>query len=224
MRISRAEAIGLGIIVPKPRSHSKVRLPMSYTQHEAMILGIDPGAVAGWGIVGPRRFRYSAGPDRSQNTVPARLGIATDEQNRSIIVQWAIAEARTYSLPLFVVGETWTFGDPRRDPKAKALMMMGLGAAWRDWDRELRRYRVPQNRILRVNTQRWRADVLKGCGAKTTDEWKLAAQRCVRGRFQDIGDEYPHDAYEGLCIALWGSQSGEVGAKIESLPMWPRKK
>jgi hypothetical protein len=187
-----------------------VALPPVWRPHQVVILGIDSAAQSGWGIWRPGSLRVGVIRDR--------VGA---EAERCQVVEAAIAEARAHGLGLIVLGEKWTAGGAVRDGKMHASTLLGLGAAWRDWERVLRHYRVPRKRLLRVNVKTWQGAMLKGLGARTSAELKAAAKLVTRSRFPGLPDGLAPDAYDAGCIVLWGGQSGEVGHALASSRLWP---
>lgn len=190
------------------------------------MLAIDAGETSGWAMWKPGEFVYKVGSLGGLDRTPLRLGTIRRFDDRKLIVQWAVREAEASSLPLVVVGESWTAGSAQKDGRMHALTLLGLGAAWRDWENALHECRVPKNRVLRVNVQTWRAAMLKGLGARRSEQLKKAAEIVVRGRFPQLAkvSGLTSDAWEAACIALWASQSGEVGLRLSETKHWPKPK
>jgi len=187
------------------------RLPPVWKPHQAVVLGIDVAATSGWAIWKPGTLLVG--------TVHDRIGA---EAVRCSVVESAIEEAQACGLGLIVVAEKWTAGSAVRDGRMNASTLLGLGGAWRDWQRVLVEYRVPRKRILRVNVKTWQGAMLKGLGARRSEQLKAAARLVVSSRFPALGKvDLTSDAYDAGCIALWASQSGEVGAALAASRAWP---
>jgi hypothetical protein len=178
---------------------------------DVVVLGIDVGAQSGWGIWKPGTLLIG--------TIRDRVGA---EAERIAVVESAIDEAQACDLNLVVVAEKWTAGGFGKDRRMSATTLMGLGGAWRDWQRVLKHFKVPQKRILRVNVRTWQGSLLSGLGARHSAALKSAAQAVVCSRFPSIAT-VPHepDAYDAGCICLWGSQSGEVATAVANSRRWP---
>lgn len=181
--------------------------------HNVVVLGLDCGAQSGWAIWTPKTFHIG--------TIFNRVGA---EGERVAVVEAAIRVAETLGLGLVVVAEKWTAGMWGKDRRMNAATLMGLGAAWRDWQRVLQHCKVPKKRIVRVNVRTWQGRLLSGLGARTSEQLKAAAKRVVQGRYPKLAQgEYTFDAYDAGCISLWGSQSGEVATALASARQWPSK-
>lgn len=188
--------------------------PAAWKPHSVVVLGLDGGKQSGWCIWTPTTFHIG--------TILNRVGA---ESERVAVVEAAIRVAEKLGLGLVVVAEKWTAGGWGKDRRMNAATLMGLGAAWRDWQRVLQHWKVPKKRIVRVNVRTWQGRLLSGLGARTSDQLKAAAKRVVHARYPRLAtsDEYTSDAYDAGCIALWGSQSGEVATVIASARQWPGK-
>lgn len=176
-----------------------------------VVLGLDGGAQSGWGIWTPKTLHIG--------TIFNRVGA---EEERVRVVQAAIQVAQSAELGLVVVAEKWTAGTWDKDRRMNAATLMGLGAAWRDWQRVLQHCKVPKKRIVRVNVRTWQGRLLSGLGARTSDQLKAAAKSVVQSRFPKLAkSEHTSDAFDAGCICLWGSQSGEVAAAMAGSRHWP---
>ena len=159
------------------------------------VLGIDPGARSGWALL-----------------LDGQL-VASGEATKTHVHE-AVEQARIYCdderAHLVVVGERWA-GRMRRD-RGSVRTVSGLGAAWGRWEGALLAAGVPKRRIIRVATQRWRADVIGGRCARRTSEWKRVAREWCARTFGGFGGDYGDDEADALCIAWWGSRSPKVEA------------
>lgn len=201
MRLSIAEARAAGIRLPAVPRRARARKPVppdSWKPHACVLLPIDPARVSGYGILHSGKLLVS--------------GASSDDLVFRHVVEQAKAEAVERGLPLIVVAETWTAGRDGRDARMRIQTVLGLGAAWQRWASALSEVGIPKSRILRVNMMSWRAKVLGGPMARTTAEWKALACRFVRARFglETVTD----DEAEALCIGVWASHAGRVGAAI----------
>jgi len=181
--------------------------------HSAVLLGVDTGAQSGWGIWTPKTLHIG--------TIFNRVGA---EAERIQVVEAAIQIATAADLDLVVVAEKWTAGMGGKDRRMNAATLMGLGGAWRDWQPVLQHCRVPKKRIVRVNARTWQGKMLSGMGARTSEQLKRAAKLVVCSRFPKLAAaEHTPDAFDGGCICLWGSQSGEVGSALANSRRWPTR-
>ena len=181
--------------------------------HQVVILCLDGGAQSGWAIWTPTTLHLG--------TIFNRVGA---EAERIAVVEAAIQIAQKLGLGLVVVGEKWTAGGWSKDRRMNASTLMGLGAAWRDWQRVLQHYRVPKKRILRVNVRTWQGKMLSGLGAKRSAELKAVARMVVCARYPKYANsDHTPDAFDAGCMCLWASQSGEVAAAIAGSRLWPSK-
>jgi len=179
--------------------------------HRVVILCLDGGAQSGWSIWTPATLHIG--------TIFNRVGA---EAERVAVVEAAIQVAQKLGLGLVVIGEKWTAGGFGKDRRMSAATLMGLGAAWRDWQRVLQHCRVPKKRILRVNVRTWQGKMLSGLGAKRSAELKAAARMVVCSRFpRHANSEHTPDAFDAGCMSLWASQSGEVASVIAGSRLWP---
>lgn len=169
------------------------------TQHRCVILAIDPGASSGWAIA-------VAG-------IPSRWGRAHTHDDRYMACAVAMAEADRHHLPLLVVSEKWTAGG-----WMSASSMMGLGAAWGQWQAAIEEAGIRRSRVVRVYPQTWRAKVLRPRRGATSDQLKhLSATMASAWTGEIIAD---HDVADALGILRWATWASEVGDKLPK----PRRK
>jgi hypothetical protein len=130
------------------------------------------------------------------------------------VVTLSQARALEHGVPLVVVAETWRIPKVRDGEKRRAFgaqTAAGLGASWGLWLAEIERACIRSSSVMRVDTGTWRARVIGGSRARSTVEWKRAAQCRARALF---GVELAPDAAEAACIALWAERAGEVGLHL----------
>lgn len=184
------------------------RLPTATRPWPIVILAIDPGATSGWCVLVPE----------AQNRTAPRVeaGIATTATHRDAVVRLGLAFANERDRDLIVVAETWKIPKPQPGEKRRAFgaqTAAGLGASWGRWLADLERAGIRPRSVMRVDTGTWRARVIGGSRARSTADWKRAAQFRARALFATSHD-LEDDAAEAACIALWAERAGEVGLAL----------
>jgi hypothetical protein len=218
MQLTVAQARAIGIKLPvKPRRPKKPPAPDSYIPHDCVILAIDPGKTSGWAISGP--------PVQHRRATVSGESPAGWTGAICMAIEWAQDAKR----PLIVVAETWTTGDRIHDRRARAAMLLGLGAAWGQWKAGLDLVGLPRSRVVRVNVGTWRAKVIGGPMARSSEEWKAAAQQVAGHHFPEQrlqpdmapgasrrgNGEIGPDEAEALCILRWSFYAGAVGVAVK---------
>jgi hypothetical protein len=216
MQLTTAQARAIGIkLSVKPRRPKKPPAPDSYIPHDCVILAIDPGKTSGWAVRGPRH---------SHEAEMIASGECSDGSMAVALIHAAKAVADKTKRPLIVVAETWTTGDRVQDRRMQAATLLGLGAAWGQWQAALREAGLPKSRIVRVNVATWRAKVIGGPMARTSEEWKAAAMRIASGMYpnldrallqRDRERKIGPDEAEALCIMHWATHAGAVGVAVK---------
>jgi hypothetical protein len=190
-------------LLGKPKRVKKPSPPASYTPHRAVILGIDSAKRSGWGVL------------KSTGRLGERSQLLCHGESEDLLAwRYAVQRARDAeridNLPLIVVMETWTTGG-RTDRRMGPSTLIGLGESRGHWKELLKRFGHPRRRIIQVNVMTWRSDLFGGPMNRTSEQWKSEARRYVEGLFKiTVGP----DEAEGICIAVWGSQAGHVGALL----------
>lgn len=164
------------------------------------VLGIDPGRASGWGLVRD---------DSPSPGVWIATGIAKTAADRASAIQTAKGMAEQDGVPLIVVGERWQ-GGWRKD-RSSARTVSGIGAQWGRWQEALEAAGIPKRRILRVGQSTWRAKVIGGRVARTTEQWDHAMIMAARVFY---GVEVTADEAAALLIARWGTRAAEVEAVL----------
>lgn len=162
--------------------------------HRCVILAIDPGKTSGWALFVDGEYTAS--------------GIAKKHAERLEAATMATVAADQWHLPLVVVAEKWTPGGKF----AGARTMAGLGASWGLWTAALEEAEIPKARVLRVNTQTWRARVLGGGWGVKTEEWDRRAR--LRATAEAGSDVFDDNEAEAICIGVWARMAREVEAKL----------
>lgn len=175
-------------------------LPRSFVPHACLVLAIDPGEQGGAAIHGRGAYH---------GVFEVRPG------DESRIVECALRLATELRLPLVVVGETWTFGGRRADPRATGAMRARLSERWGMWLGALLAAGFPKRRIVRVNSRTWQARELgAGWGVKS-DELKRRARAVAQRLTGNAGAwSMSDDAADAVCIAWWARTAGEVEAVL----------
>lgn len=109
-----------------------------------------------------------------------------------------------------VVAERWSQGPRKRDPRATAQMMIGLGASWGRWQEQLEIAGVKNSQIMRVYPQKWKAKIVSPNAKK--EEISMAVRAMIHGVHVPINDGY--DASDACGIGIWASMAPEVGDRI----------
>lgn len=216
MTVEEARSAGL---FSKARKR-KAKLPDSHLPHQCVTMGVDLGRMSGWGILlrgGETWDSFLLPPQKArlwygQSSNP-------DDWFRGILLAKDLA--RLNKLPLVVLFETWTQGDPRRDRRMRAMTLLGLGETRGEWKRLMKIAKVPRCRAMTVNAMTWRSKILGGRVGRTRDAWKTAAVEHVRGLYGGLmestvpGGAFGHDAAEGVCLSEYGARCGQVGQIVE---------
>lgn len=183
--------------VPGRKRGARPKPAPSFTDHECVLLSIDPGATSGWAVFvrgglvvnGPRGARY---------------GVARTPEERRIAVREGLLLAESTQLPLLVVAEKWSAGG-----KMGHAQIAGLNAQWGRWADVLEEL-APRARVVRVYPQTWRPFAW-GKGHGPQPQWKRIAVAMVKARFRV---EVEHDVADAIGIGVWGSRAGEVAEKM----------
>jgi hypothetical protein len=169
------------------RRTPKALVGLAWTPHACVVLGIDPGKVAGWALLAEGKRVAS--------------GIACSAEDRTEVVARARAVAFQWGLPLVAVGERWTAGG-----WMSFASQAGLHVNWGVWREALELAGHPKRRIVRVEPREWRASTVGH--HKGTEAYKQAAVERARDvhhvRVQTA------DEAEAIAIAEWGSRAQRV--------------
>jgi len=135
------------------------------------------------------------------------FGVVKDAEQalREEYVQAAADEAEELGVPFVIVAEEWTPGGRRMTFKT----IQGLGVGWGRWEAEI--MRVPQAIVIRYKPAEWRELAFTWRYPKGRKAVKLFAQSHIKSLWGfDVGE----DIAEAGCIAMAGTQSGEVAEAI----------
>jgi hypothetical protein len=181
-------------------------------------LGIDSGAISGAALAVPADVVPRA-PDprrpRQPEIVLWARTVRTAVEREDVIVS-AREDARVFGLELVVVGERWT--GVFRGKRAGARTISGLGASWGKWAEQLELAGVPKRRVLRVSTAFWRARMIPGTFARSTEEWKAAARAIVGRRWPELALD-SDDAAEAALDVVDQPGVNSVGGPMAQGPL-----
>lgn len=160
------------------------------------VLGVDPGEKSGAAIVLTTRSGFA------QGLVLAR-SVRDKAVERDEVVAAAVTSAKAAGVPLVVVLEK---AAPGMGKRFGARTRDGFAQRCGQWLDAFERAGVPRARIVRVMPQQWRAPVL-GVGGGKSEFMKELARSYALARYPELrtqADLSP-DAFEAVCIALWGA-------------------
>lgn len=174
---------------------AKPKPPPSLTAHACVVLGIDPGATSGWAV-------FVAGH-------LVECGVAKTAADRAHAIARALALAVSRqgapTLPVVIVAEGWSAGGWKG-----IKQVLGMGASWGRWQEAIELAGVPEKRVVRVLTQRWRSDLRlhakSDTGVYARARWPMLAE-----------ERYTHDTADAACVGAWGCHAAEVAAVLPRL-------
>jgi hypothetical protein len=187
------------------------------------VLGIDPGAASGAGLLDP-----------DGKLVASEQFEERDALRRQDFVKRAVHSAVEAVADLVVVREKWQAGGKFATPRIFA----GLGASWGAWREQLFLVvpELPHSRILQVFPSTWKSKL--GLGKA----WQDPAYEYVRQRFgKGCRSDAPcptcagggdiclgPDEIVGICLAVYGRRLCEVKVrnrprKAAAVPQWQKR-
>lgn len=169
----------------------------------AVILGIDPGASSGAGIMG------ADGKVLASAQIERR-----DAKGREMFVKTALLAALAGDHDLIIMREKWQAGGKFATPR----MMAGLGASWGQWLEQLFRLApfLPGSRILAVTPSTWRSALIDG-GGLTREGWERVVVQYVAQRYER--DAGPDEAV-AICLCAYARTNPEALRLVQDKPRW----
>jgi len=171
--------------------------PTAVRPWDCVVLGVDPGAKAGWSI-------WLRGKLVAHGTAGVDLDRILE------VLHQADDLAREDGCPLVVLGESWGRGG-RMNPETAA----GMGASWGPWEYGARSKRLgiglSKARVVRVDQRTWRTDTFDAGFGRTRKAWKELAVIRVQAMLKECVTE---DRAEAILIGRWGTHGGIVGSAL----------
>ena len=197
---------------PGARKPKKPQPPAVYNPVRAGLFGVDPGALAGYGLVLPTPSEVTTYGKR--RTIRYTLSIHGETRKpKPELFKLASAICKDAEIPLMIAGEKWNAGNMRNDPTMTPAVIAGLGQAWGRWDMCRELAEVPASRAVRFFPHEWRGALWGKEGRRRgikSHVWKAKAQKHVEAIF---GVKVGPDCAEAICISLCGLHAGIVANK-----------
>lgn len=182
--------------------HASKKKFQSFNPANAVIIGIDPGAVSGYSI-------YCGG------RTPHEYGLASTAVDRQSVITKAALLARENemrsAIPVVIGAEKWAPGFKSHDAT------VGTGASWGRWEHVIELEGLKRN-VLRVEVGEWRKAILGPDPKMKRDQLKQLALTSAIARGLLPSTETSHDVAEAVLIGLYFVYAAETQELIESIP------
>ena len=194
---------------------TKIKPAAHYTDVNAVILSIDSATTSGAVLAAPEQEHLDACDGDYGCKCPVgvyetlRLGVVVTQKERQDWAEMATETANDYEIPLIVVGEEWTHHG------ISNATFVSLCQNWGKWLAEFEHVELPEENIVRVNPNTWRAAIFGRRRPTSRKALKKLAQAYIVNALKM--PSHGEDVSESLCMNIWGRRAAVVHTAVKKL-------